>query len=75
MGKEGKESAAERFRRIASARTNKVLEALRILGNCANRQNYEYTEKEVDKIFSAIDRAVKETRALFRFPQKNKFKL
>lgn len=70
-----KETPAERFRRIASARTNKVLEALRILGNCANKQNYEYTKKEVEKIFSAIERAVKETRALFRFLPKNNFKL
>jgi len=69
------ESAEERFRRLAAARTNEVLKRLKILGNCANRQLYSYSEKDIEKIFSAIDRRVKETRAKFHFTRSSKFTL
>jgi len=52
-----------------------VLKKLKILGNCANRQVYKYTEKEIDKIFSTIERQIKEVRAKFHFPKEEKFKL
>lgn len=69
------ESPEERFRRLGAARTNEVLSRLKILGNCANRQLYSYTEKDVEKIFSAIDRRVKEVRAKFHFGKNDSFKL
>ncbi len=69
------ETREDRFRRLAATRTNEVLRRLKILGNCANRQIYSYTEKDIDKIFSAIDRRLKETRARFHFERSDKFKL
>lgn len=69
------ETAEERFRRLGAARTNEVLNRLKILGNCANRQLYSYTEKDVDKIFSVIDRRVKEVRAKFHFGKNDAFRL
>lgn len=69
------ETARDRFKRLATLRTNTVLERLRVLGNCANRQVYEYTKEDIDKIFSAIEKAMRETKAKFRVPNKEKFKL
>ncbi len=69
------ETPGERFKRLATKRTNEVLKRLKILGNCSNRQVYEYTEEEVEAIFSAIDRKVKEVKARFYFPKEEKFKL
>jgi len=69
------ETREQRFRRIASHRTNRVLERLRVLGHCANRQNYSYSEEHVNKIFSTIEKQVKEIRAKFYFPKESKFKL
>ena len=46
----------ERFKRLASQRTNSVLKKLKILGNCANKSSYEYTDEEINKIFSEIDK-------------------
>lgn len=69
------ETAEERFRRLAAARTNEVLKRLKVLGNCANRQLYSYTEKDIEKIFSAIERRLKETRARFHFDRAGKFTL
>lgn len=64
----------ERFKRLATYRTNQVLKRLKVLGNCANRSAYDYTEKEVGKVFSEIERKVKEIKAKFHFSKKEKFK-
>ncbi len=55
----------ERFEKIATARTNKILNDLRLLGNCSNRASYEYTQDEVNQMFRAIREAVSEAEAKF----------
>ena len=60
------EIKSERFKRIAESRTNRIIEALRLLGNCSNRSNYSYTDEEVKKIFSVIEAEVKETKLKFQ---------
>lgn len=66
----------ERFKRLAAARTNEILNKLRILSNCANRSAYEYSEDDISKIFAAIEKAAKESRSKFYFPSRGKgFKL
>ena len=56
------ETKRERFVRLAEARTNKILDMLKLLGNCSSKSNYEYTEEDVKKIFSAIEREVKNAK-------------
>lgn len=70
-----KETRHERFKRLASKRTNEILEKIRILGNCSNKSSYEYTEKEVNKIFSEIEKQLKLTKAKFLRGKREKFKL
>lgn len=66
----------ERFKKLAVYRTNEVLKRLKVLGNCANRSAYDYTEDEINKIFSEIEKKVREIKAKFHFPNKDKeFKL
>ena len=67
----------ENFKRLAVSRTNEVLRRLKILGNCANRSHYDYTEEEVVRVFSEIDKRVRETKAKFTFPERSnkEFKL
>ena len=55
----------ERFENVAARRTQKILEFLDSLANCSNRNNYEYNENDVKKIFSAIRDKVKTTEAAF----------
>ncbi len=69
------ESRHERFKRVASKRTNEILEKIRILGNCSNTSSYEYTKEEINKIFSEIDKQVKGTKAKFINAKREKFKL
>ena len=64
----------DRFKRLAILRTNEVLDRLRILGNCADRRSYAYTDEEIDKIFRAIDEQTKIVKAKFKKPKKG-FKL
>ncbi len=65
---------SERFKRLASKRTNEVLDKMRILGNCSDRRSYSYSEEEIDKIFKAIDEQSKIIKAKFKKPKKG-FKL
>jgi len=59
------ESKRERFVRLAEARVNKILEMLRLLGNCSSKGNYEYTEADIKKIFNALEHELKITKSRF----------
>ena len=59
------ETKRDRFVRIAESRTNKILEMIRLLGNCSYKSNYEYTEEDVKKIFNAIEKELKNTKNKF----------
>ena len=63
---------AERFKRVAENRTNKIIDQIRLLGNCANRSNYEYSDEDIKKIFSAIESELKETKFKYQTRSKNK---
>lgn len=69
------EQKRERFKRLGAQRTNSVIQRLKVLGNCSNRSAYNYTEEEVNKIFSEIERRVRETKSKFHFPKNKEFKL
>jgi hypothetical protein len=60
------EEKSERFKRVAENRTNKIIDQIRLLGNCANRSNYEYTDEDVRKIFSAIENELKNTKTKYQ---------
>lgn len=70
-----KDQKRERFKRLATYRTNEVLKRLKILGNCANRSAYSYKREELNKIFSEIERKVREVKSRFHFPKEKEFKL
>lgn len=72
---QNQEQKKERFKRLGTQRTNSVLQRLKVLGNCSNRSAYEYTEEEINKIFSEIERRVRETKSKFHFPKNKEFKL
>lgn len=67
-----KEDRAQRFKRIATYRTNEVLEKLRLLGNLSNKANYEYTEDELNKIFSAVEFQIRVIKAKFSSSKRKK---
>ena len=56
----------DRFRRLATRRTNEILHRLQILENCANVKLYEYDSTEVRKIFRAIETEIKRVKSKFQ---------
>lgn len=69
------ETKREKFKRLASQRTQAVLDKLRVLGNCANNYNYEYDESDVRQIFRAIEEEVKKMKITFTANKEKKFSL
>lgn len=55
----------ERFEKVASNRVQKIIDFLDLLGNCSNKNNYEYDERDVELMFREINKGVKEARILF----------
>ena len=70
-----RETPNDKFRRLASVRTNAILEKLQLLGNLADTRNYQYSDEEVSKIFSAINNKLKDTRGKFKTNNQRKFSL
>jgi hypothetical protein len=61
----GAERKREKFRELAERRTNKALEAIRLIGNLSNRQTYSYEDGEVRKIVKALRDSVADVEAKF----------
>lgn len=59
------ETKRERFVRLAETRTNKILEMMRLLGNCSSKANYDYTDDDIKQIFSALEKELKNTKNRF----------
>lgn len=73
-----KETKREKFVRLAENRTNKIIDMIRLLGNCSNQSLYEYDSKDVDKIFDTIQselNAAKKRYSVQTSQRKNKFTL
>ena len=70
------ETRSQKFKRIATKRTNEIIRKIQILGNCSNRSSYDYTEDEVNKIFATIGKELKNANSRFIFVgRKKEFKL
>ncbi len=54
----GKAGKREKFVELAEARTKNAIKAIRIIGKLGNKNAYEYTEADVKRIASALNREV-----------------
>lgn len=59
------ETKRDKFVRLAEARTNKIIDMIQLLGNCSNLGAYDYTQQDVDKIFTAIENEIREAKKKF----------
>lgn len=55
----------ERFTELAEKRVTRVMKDIRLVGNLANRNNYQFDQQDAEKIVSAIEREVKALRSKF----------
>lgn len=59
------ETKAEKFIRIGEYRMNKAMDAIGRIENLSNRSAYEYTQGQVEAMFSALEQRVADVRAKF----------
>lgn len=62
----------DNFVRLAESRTNNILKSLELLGNLSNRTNYSYSDEDVQKIFSSLNRKMKQVRQKFDLTSKKR---
>lgn len=58
----GVKDRREKFVRLAESRTTKAIRAIRVIGNLANKSQYEYDERDVKKIIAALNAEVEQLR-------------
>jgi len=58
-------SKRDKFVQLAEKRVNNTLNNLRLIGNLSNTASYDYRQKDIDKMFRAITKAVNEARSRF----------
>ena len=56
----------ERFVSLANKRVESAIQQLRLVGNLANRKNYEFTDAEGKKIVRALQAALDDVKERFK---------
>lgn len=59
------ESGREKFVRLANARVNRAIKDIQLIGNLSNRSNYQYTDRDIDRVFRALNDELKNCRGKF----------
>jgi hypothetical protein len=59
-----------KFVDLANKRVSKALNDIRLIGNLANRSNYEYTDDDVTKILRALNDEIVACRKRFELASK-----
>ena len=54
-----------KFVELANKRVNKTIKDIQLIGNLANKQNYEYTEQQAKKIIKALQQELDEVKHTF----------
>lgn len=65
------ESKADKFVRLGEYRVNKVIDAICRLENLSNRTNYEYTQEQVEAMFSIMEKRLLEVKGRFATKKEN----
>jgi hypothetical protein len=65
----------DRFTKVASYRTNQAMKYIRLISNCSNRNNYDYSDQDVNKIFSALEDELRMAKMKFKSKKKRNFEL
>ena len=69
------ENRREKFIRLATLRTSATLDKLRLIGNLSNKSNYDYSEEDIKKIFSALEEQLRIIKHKFYLKPKKDFRL
>ncbi|MCB6607872.1 hypothetical protein V3C10_19470 [[Clostridium] symbiosum] len=56
----------ENFLRLSKERVNKVIDAIERLENLSNKNQYSYTDEQVEKMFTAIEESLDSAKKSFK---------
>lgn len=56
---------SDKFIELANKRVNKTLKDIQLVGNLANKQNYEYNEQQVKQILKALQQELDNVKNSF----------
>jgi len=69
------ETKEQRFKRVAERRVRRVLDSFRSLSQCSNKRMYDWDEKQLSRIWDAIDHAYETCRDNYKNAEPEEFKL
>lgn len=69
------ETKREKFIRLAENRVNSTIKEINLIGNLANKSNYEYSKEDVDKIIKTLKKSVSDLESKFTSKNRSEFKL
>ena len=55
----------EKFVELAQKRVTRAIKDLRLIGNLANRNNYDFAAPDADKIVAALEREIRALKSKF----------
>ncbi|ABY42080.1 hypothetical protein OB974_24735 [Bacillus cereus] len=61
----GENEKLNKFEQLAEKRVSEVLKKMQLIGNLANRNNYDYTEKHVKQIIETLESELKMLKSKF----------
>ena len=56
----------KKFVALAEVRTAKAMQSIRLIGNLANKSNYEFTDIDVQRITKALEQEIKDLKTRFQ---------
>lgn len=65
-----RENDRAKFVKLASARVSKALKNIQLIGNLANKSNYDYTDEDITKIFRALNEEILACKKRFEISNK-----
>lgn len=55
----------KKFIDLAEARVNRAIKDIRLIGNLANKNSYEYSDEDAKKIFRALQKELESAKSRF----------
>ncbi|WP_366290139.1 hypothetical protein [Paenibacillus sp. AN1007] len=59
-------SKADNFKRLAEKRVTECVKKIRLIGNLANKNNYEYTVEQAKQIAATLEQEIQNLKKRFR---------
>lgn len=61
----------EKFKNLAEKRVNNAIKQIRLVSNLSNKNSYSYEDKQVSRIFSALQTELDTAKAKFKASNSN----